>query len=275
MGNELMGSDLDLEMAMYKLLFHRSYRQAFLDGRYEELHLSPENIQHLKAIAPEELDATANKICRNLLLGDVSETSGGLMHAFSRSLQTLQESGVDAMELMYEFAESEPFDQYREVPFAGAGICAEEAFYHFLRLHPLFEEGSANFYLLTHEFLIALLSIVVVNQDPAFVIDTWQVRNNGTVRYALQRVPKKKAEFMSGRTLPGKEDALVVWLYAATQKSFVGGPISPFVAELLEFSTQEMLQTVQDDLMSKYNVTAEAFDTQVQKLRDMGLIAPS
>lgn len=197
-------------------------------------------------------------------------------HAFSRSLQELRASGVEQSAMLTEFAASELFDQYRAEPDerAGTGISLEEAFYQFLYEHdPLFAEGSAHFYLLTHEFLNALLTRVASEEEPPFVIETWQVRNNGTVRYALQRVAKKKAEFMSGLAFLDADDSTVVWLYAATSGGLISQPISKFVAEVLEFRTPETLRVVQDDLMSKYELTENEFDSQVQELRDLGLIA--
>ncbi|MGZ4031197.1 MAG: hypothetical protein ACXVDJ_03255 [Tumebacillaceae bacterium] len=217
-----------------------------------------------------DLDMTLHK----LLMGDEPEQEGGLVRSFKRTLQKLFASGTDILTAMRVFAESEEFERTFPVEEGGQGISLEEAFYHYLRFEPLFAEGSPNFYLLTHEFLHALLEKLTDRQAPAFVINTWQVRDNGTVRYALQKVPLYIAEYMSDSKLEGETEALVVWLYAAVGDHLVAERISSFEAEMMEFCTPEVINTVQDDLLSKYDLTLEVFEANVAKLRDLGLIAP-
>lgn len=273
MGHEINTETLELETALFRLLHHRAYRQAFVAGRYAELCLSEENLQHLMAIDRDDLEETARKIVRNLLRGDTTEGSGGLTCAFPRVLQMLQASGCDLLELMYEFTSSEAFDRYREIPFAGEGICVEEAFYHYLSDDSRFAEGSVVYDLLTHEFLQSLLAILVVNQDPSFVIETPLVRSNGVARYALHRMSKETAEWIGNRTITDSKNRTVIWLYAATKQRFVSGPISPFIADVLAFGSPEALLPVRADLMKKYSLTADAFQANVRKLGDMGLLS--
>ncbi|TCP55936.1 hypothetical protein EV586_103595 [Tumebacillus sp. BK434] len=222
---------LRMDQALYRLLHHRTAREAFLAGRYEELGWPDELLQAFATVDPDELSATAKQICRNLLAGERG-FNRGLRGAYSRVFQALEAGGRKALEVVYAFVESDVYAHYRELPYAGEGICVEEAFYEFLQRDPWFVRDARMRCLLTHEFLTALMGILTVNQDPAFRVRTELVQDNGAARFAVLCYPRAVAEALGGRTISG-EDAEVCWLYAATKERFIGGPVSELVAEVM------------------------------------------
>ncbi|MFC4075895.1 hypothetical protein [Salinithrix halophila] len=271
MGIHVTRSSLSLNQALYRLLYHRTYRQAFLDARHEELQLSIEDLKHLRTVDKEELIATSKTIARNLLAGNL-EHSGGLRVSYPGVFQELQRLKVDLTELMYSFMESPPFNHYAEVPFAGRGICIEEAFYSYLIGERFFIEASPNnALLLTHEFLTALLSILVINKDPAFRIDTDKIQHNGCVFYAVQTYPKEIAKALAKRPLEEFEGAEVCWLYAAASNRLLTGPVTPVIVEMLQSGSESEAKREWNDHPRFH---ADELQSSLRRLREAGLIAP-
>lgn len=245
---------LGMDQALYRLLHHKTEREAFLAGRFDELGWPEELVQAFATVDREELSATAKQICRNLLAGERG-FSRGLRGAYDRVLQALEAGGRSALDVVYAFVESEQYASYREVPYAGEGICVEEAFYEFLQQDEWFVRDARMMCLLTHEFLTALMGILTVNQDPAFYVRSELVRWNGAARFAVLRYPLAVAQVLAGRGIAGEDE--VPWLYAATAERFVSGPVSPLVADLL----------LGNEMMNESHAAA----TEI-KLQEMGLI---
>ncbi|ARU61369.1 hypothetical protein CBW65_10430 [Tumebacillus avium] len=247
---------LRMDQALYRLLHHRTEREAFLAGRFDELGWPDELVQAFATVDREELSATAKQICRNLLAGERG-CSRGLRGAYGRVLQALEAGGRQALDVVYAFVESEQYDSYREVPYAGEGICVEEAFYEFLGQDEWFVRDARMMCLLTHEFLTALMGILTVNQDPAFYVRSELVHWNGAARVAVLRYPRAVAEALGGRKIAGVE-VDVPWLYAATAERFVSGPVTPLVEDVLLGGRA-------------YDGKEELRDT-LQKLEELGLL---
>ncbi|ASS76606.1 hypothetical protein CIG75_17630 [Tumebacillus algifaecis] len=248
-----------IDRALYRLLHQRTYREAFLAGRYAELGWSEQVAQAFETVDRDELTATAKQISRRLLAGDRT-SSKGLRGAFGRVFQALEAAGRPALDVVDAFVESQQYEAYREVPYAGTGICVEEAFYEFLKRDQWFVRDEWLMCLLTHEFLTALLGILTVNQAPAFVVRTELLQQNAVARFALQRYPRQVADALAGRALQGDDE--VIWLYAATTAHFLSGPVSPLVAELLS-RTEGAVEAGAE----------EQVRTTVQKLQKMGLLS--
>ncbi len=265
---------LSLPEALYRLLFKRSYRQAFLEGNHQFLDLSEWDLQQLRTIDHEELQATAKNICRNLLSGNL-DTNGGLLQAYPSVFQELKNLQINSIELMYEFMETSFFDDYREVPFGGEGICVEEAFYYFLKNYsPFIKANPYNKLMLTHEFLTSLLSILVINKDPHFVVKTDQVICNGKVFYAVQYFPSQIVAALVNRPVEMQEQAEseIPFLYAATEKTLIKGPIDELTIEMIRLGEYKAIERAEVSLCERFAVSQQDLQRIQNKLAMLGLI---
>jgi len=87
----------------------------------------------LRAIDPAQLQKAAERV-REETLERKHRGSGGLLSLYPRTVGAWrQEHPEDSKleELAALFLESRAFESYRERPFAGPGICLEEAFYRY------------------------------------------------------------------------------------------------------------------------------------------------
>ncbi|MBA4542097.1 MULTISPECIES: hypothetical protein [Thermoactinomyces] len=272
MDGAIKGESIGLHRALYGLLYHRSYRQAFLEGRYDKLQLSDGELRQLATIDHEELCATAKNICRNLLSGNL-EISGGLKGSYPGVFQELERMGYDRYELMYQFMESPHFEEYRELPFSGVGLCVEEAFYGFMMEQEDFlRESPNNRLLLTHEFLTVMLSILVVNKHPNFCIKTNLIRKNDSCFYAIQSYPDQIASALANRKVHGDSQGRTLYLYAAAKDQFIKGPINPFIARLIELGRAEEITKWANEWMETYQISEEELNDAMEKFLRLGLI---
>jgi hypothetical protein len=265
---------ISLPEALYRLLFKRSYRQAFIEGNHHLLGLSEWDLKQLRTIDHEELQATAKNICRNLLSGNL-DTNGGLLQAYPGVFQELKNLQINSIELMYEFMETSFFDDYREVPFGGEGICVEEAFYYFLQNYsPFIEASPYNKLMLTHEFLTSLLSILVINKDPHFVVKTDQVICNGKVLYAVQYFPSQIVAALMNRPVEIEEQAEseIPFLYAATEKTLIKGPINELTIELIRLGDRKAIGRTGLSLCERFAISKQDLIKIQNSLSKLGLI---
>lgn len=260
MANDLKPKNYSLDELLYNLLYDYQYRNNFLNDELNELNLSADHLNHIKTIDKEELAATATTIVRNLMSGNI-EHNGGLRTSFPGVFQALEFRKTDITLLMHKFLASKHFEGYMELPYAGEGTCIEEAFYNYLSENEEFILAAENNHLLLkHEFLNAIISILTVNKHPFFRIDSDLVKNNGHIYYAYQTYSKEISEALSGKKVAGDSE-MVIWLYAATEKNLVRGPIHPSILEMVEIGSSRKISCQQ-----KFN------QDQIDWILNLGLI---
>lgn len=263
-----------LHDALYRLLHHRGIRDAFTRGDAAPLGLGEAEQRELGTIDLPELEASARAIARGLLGGN-SGGGGGLRQSYPRTLSLLEATGITAMEAMYLFLESASFADYREIPYAGRGLCAEEAFYLFLaRAEALSARNPMLRWSAQHEMLVAIHSLLTANPRPNFDVATPLIRCNASCWFAAVPYPALAVRGLGLRGGPSVEGAptRVVYLYAATPDRFIHGPISPLIAELVALGTLAEIDTACSALVERYAVSdAEVADT-AQQLAGRGLV---
>ena len=162
---------LSLDEVLYRLFYDCRFRAQFLAGEYECLGISPAHREALAAIDTSELEAMSRRIRREVMHG--SGDGGGLRRAFPRTLQwlcqgALHHSGADeghrsVRRAVDDFISSSDFADYRDIPFGERGISLEEAFCQYASgMEDRSERRQASLWLL-HEFLVALMSLLVVH----------------------------------------------------------------------------------------------------------------
>ncbi len=190
---------MTLDHALDRLLHDASYRAAFLAG--ETLALAAEDLGALRCIDPAELERAAAAVRRDLMTRGY-RGSGGLAAVFPHTLAAWQPQDLDG------FLASPAYAAYREVPFAGAGTCLEEAFYRFCEAEHIGDAVTRE-----HEFLGAMLRALAVSPDPAFALPP-EIRHVTSSFLAIA---------MRGEPT----------LYLATHGRLITGALTPFLAELV------------------------------------------
>jgi len=236
---------ISLDVATDRLLHRASYRQAFLDGRYDELELSAEDIAALQPIDREQLIETADAV-RSSLLQRKHRGSGGIHATWPLTLAAWQAGHDDeSLDLFLDrFMESEAFGRYREVPHAGAGLSMEEAVYCFFESEDIGEAQVRE-----AEFLAGICKALALNTKPSF-----------TVGPPIRRAPA--GWFAVSRRGPPR-------LFAAVAGNYVSGELTPFLAELL-VSDQPPRQ-----LAESHAVTPAVVDAALARFTALGLLAQS
>ncbi len=189
---------MTLDQALDRLLHDAGYRAAFLAGA--TLDLAPDDLDALRCLDPVELESAAAGVRRDLMTRGY-RGSGGLAAVFPRTLAAWEQD-LDG------FLASPAYAAYREVPFAGAGTCLEEAFYRFCEAENIGDAVTRE-----HEFLGAILRALAVSSDPAF-----------TLPPEIRRVPGGFLAIAS-RGAP--------MLYLAVHGRLITGELTPFLAELV------------------------------------------
>lgn len=263
---------MSLDGALYKLLHVRSYRRALLDKQYDKLGLPADALVHLHTIDTAELEALSEKICRDLLRGNI-ELEGGLRGSYPRTLAELERSGRSALDVMYDFVESDPYASFRQVPYGEPGVCAEEAFFEFLSADEGFLRRSPdNEAILVHEFLSAILGILAVNRDPNFIVRTTRPRHNGVAHYAIERYSPELSALLTGKPQPDPGGE-ILFLYASNQGRFVRGPISKIAAVIIETGSLQAALEEPEELAARAAVDVRHVEANARKLHTIGLIA--
>ena len=257
-----------------RLLFQKPFREAWLAGHGCDLGLSEDHLRELETINREELARTCRKIVSNLISGDLG-ANGGLRRAYPRLFKMLGERQIDAHSMIEDFMCSPEFDAYREVHNDGPGLCVEEAFYIYLTTRPdCLECHPAMAALLEHEFLTALLSILVINREPAFRIDTPLIRDNGVCYFAARTIQADLVTYLGIERRCSGGEQVVTYLYAATRGRFISGPVSPIVPELIAFGSRNAAQLAGSDFVQRDGVIPVESDGLFDRMVQMGLIAP-
>ncbi len=262
-----------LSNALYRLVYHRTVRHLFSNGDFSRLELSKQDEQELSTIDLLELEATARTIARNMLAGN-SGGSGGLRQSFPMTLALLEDAGISAMEVMYRFLEAPAFRLYRELPYAGVGLSAEEAFEAFVQSHDGFVHLNPLIGpMAQHEMLTALLSILVVTTQPSFIIKSPLVHNNGRCRFACVLYPRSFLDSFRTGTGEGSSAEENVWyLYAATGTHFMHGPVTTLIAIIMDTGSLSDVIARSAILAELCELPSEVVVATAEALQQRGLI---
>ena len=229
---------ISLDVALDRLLHKPSVLAAFLARGPAVLDVSPEDAAALATIDAAELADTAGRILATIFESS-QRGSGDLLALYPR---TFAAHDGTREQLAAAFLESRAFDGYRDVPFAGAGCCLEEAFYRFAE-----ERGLGDPAVREGEFLAAIIRALVVSADPDF-----------SVPAEVQRAPGGRFAV----TTRGEPT-----LYAALGGRYVTGPITPFLAELLRAPDAAV------EVARRHGVATEVLRASLEHLAGLGLIA--
>jgi hypothetical protein len=234
---------ISLDVATDRLLHRVSYRQAFLDGRFDELDLAAADIEALQCIDRQQLIETAESV-RSALLQRKHRGSGGIHATWPTTLAAWQSSRDDeSLELFLDtFMESEAFGRYREVPHAGAGLSMEEAVYCFFEAHEIGDRQVRE-----AEFLGGLCKALALNTRPSF-----------TVGPPLRLAPA--GWFAVSRRGPPR-------LFAALRGNYVSGELTPFLADLL------VSDQPPSEIAETHAVPPEVVAAAVARFTELGLLA--
>ncbi|MBJ6363197.1 hypothetical protein ACFOQM_18420 [Paenibacillus sp. GCM10012307] len=261
-----------LDEILYKLLHERSYRQLFLEDKFYEMNISEVNIENLKTIDREELMATAKTIKSNIISGNI-DYNGGLKSAYPGVFSEFKESSIDMDDLLYDFIESIWFQDYKEIPFSGRGICIEEAFYHYMLSNENFINRSPyNTLLLQHEFLNAIHSILVINKNPNFRIHSPLIIHNRSISYSVVKYPGKIVSALENSLKKFETDDEVLYVYAATKKHLIKGQISELISEILKNELLIHKAEIRNLLTTKFNINEDQLNTTILNMAKLGLL---
>lgn len=248
---------------LYDLLYEGETQKRFLAG---EAITDDEGEQRaLAVIELDELRDACGRIRRDLLAGS-GDMAGGLGSAYQRTLAALQEAAVDVRALADAYLRSPEFVRFRELPTGAPAWCAEEAFYRYMvRTAEAWGCDALSMRaVLRHEFLVALLSVLAVNRDPAFEVAEPALTEGPAARYVIATYEREAAEAVDPKWA---RDEPTPVLYAATERGFVCGPVTTAVVELLRAGSWA---TVLGDLDGEE--PPEAMVAAATRLIDMGLM---
>jgi hypothetical protein len=234
---------IGLDTALDRLLHRRSYREAFLAGRLDALDLSAEDREALTTIDPDALVREAASVQQDLLRRE-HRGCGGLLSLYPRTIAAWREahpSDPDLVELLSRFMESDAFDAYREIPFAGQGLSLEEAFHRFCEAE---EVGSPE--AREEELLTATMKALLSSPHPDFSLPAAVLEAEGGF-------------FAVGRHGGPK-------LYAAVSGRLLIGALTPFLAELLLSSDSP------EEIARRHGVAPAICDASLAQLGALGLL---
>jgi hypothetical protein len=229
---------MSLDETLYKLLFRRSSREAFLRG---ELVLARDEAEALSAIDGGQLERASRLSCEGILTRSHRGT-GSLRDAFARTISAWSSvhPGAPLFELAAAFTESRPFDAYRALPTCAGGASLEEAFFQFAEESAI---GDAPTRLA--EYAGAILRALVVTPKPSFRIPDFVRHAPGGYFAVLEAGPA---------------------LVASLDGRFVTGPITPFLAALLD------ARETPDRVAARFGVDARGLEEACAELRRLRLV---
>jgi hypothetical protein len=234
---------IGLDTALDRLLHRRSYREAFLAGRLDALDLSAEDLEALATIDAGALVREAESVLADLRRRE-HRGSGGLCSLYPRTLaawQAAHPDDTDLVELLSRFMESDAFDAYREIPYAGQGWSLEEAFYRFCEAEGVGEPEARE-----DEFLGAIMKALLSSLRPDFAIPA--------------EVQASAGGFFAVAWRGGTK------LYAAVSGRLLTGAITPFLAELL------LSPDPPDEIALRHGVAPAIMDASLAQLGALGLL---
>lgn len=233
----MSATNAELGDILERLLYDEEFRLAFT-GRDPATwqDFTPGQAAALAGVDRDELRRTAARIRSSVLRGQ-GAGDVGLTEVYARTWQAAGEAGVSLDALTGEFLASPSFGSYRELPYAGRGICLEEAFHAFLSGHAVARDENVAAWL-DHEFLVRLMSIIASLGSGAFEVRTPLARRSACAWYAVREYPAGTAVRLGLR--PGPADGQVHrQLYAATPTSMVCGPCPPALESVLRLGARD------------------------------------
>lgn len=234
---------MSLDGALERLLVDPAYRADFMAGRWERLAVTDEDCTALQTIDRVQLERTADRVRADLAERQY-RGSGGLKKLFAATIAAWEaahpEAGADG--IFAAFVGSPAYQTYRELPFAGPGVCLEEAFYRFAC-----EAGIGDPEAREGEYLAAIVKAVLLSPDPTFTLPG-ELRRAPVGWFALSRL------------------GVGTKLYAAARGRYIEGSVTPFLAELL--SSSEAPEVV----AARHRVPDAVRDEVVARFRELGLM---
>lgn len=258
---------LPLDEVLYRLLYHRSFRDRFLSGALDSLPIAPSDRPDLAAIDISELVKMSRRIARTILYGTLPKD--GLRHAYSQTLRGLQDEGWNLDTLIERFLETAVFREFRDVAFAGPGISVEEAFFDFLATDKeLLGTDPDRRCLLQHEFLTVLVSSLVINRHPDFEIRTPLLQRNGACAYAIVPYPAQFSSGLRGRPERASTGIDRHYLYAAPSGAYVSGPVTAAAGPILALGTRTAVR----DMAAELPIGGAELEALVEHFCALGLL---
>ena len=143
-----MGPLNDLSEILYRLLYQRSFRTAFLQGHFEDLNITLEALDEIQGLDRGNLVKSAELVVRQLL---GAQDGVGFQAKFKRTFELWGElfpADQEGLELVFLFLESAEFRSVENIPTSAATPNLFDAFAQFLlgklpeteRFTPLREE---------------------------------------------------------------------------------------------------------------------------------------
>lgn len=200
---------MTLEEALYRLTHHRSYREAFVAGRDDELGLDDDDLRELESVDVDQLQHYAERVIDDVLRRKHRGT-GGLRETFPRTLSAWREShpaDVGLRELIARFLESDAYGAHRDVD--DTGCSREEAFFHFCAGEDIGTPAVRR-----EELLSACLRGLVICPRPSFRVPDG-VHRRGRAWVAIGGDPGEPV------------------LFVASPERFVRGAVTPFIAAVV------------------------------------------
>ena len=200
-----------LEGALYRLLHHRSVREAYRSGQWDGLALPSAERAALAELDIQQVEQLATQIRADLLRRQ-HRGSGSLLTLYPATIKAwllAHPDDPELTEMASRFMESEPYELYQEVAPPLNALSLEEAFFRFCETKPIGEPTVRE-----DEFLTAIARALAVNARPSFAVPP----GFRSVRAGWVAV---------GTGLPPK-------LYAAVHGRLLIGAITPFLAELIQ-----------------------------------------
>jgi len=234
---------VSIDVTLYRLLFERPHREAFLREDYDALGLSASELAVLSTIDREQLGRAARLACDGILHRSHRGT-GSLLDVFPKTIaawrQAHREAGLDA--LADALAGSSHFAAWRALPTGDGGISLEEVFFRFAEDASIGDAETRK-----AECATAILKALVVTRSPSFALP----------EFVLQ-APRGHFAIIGGEGAPV--------LVAAIADRFITGPITPFLAALL------VSGDTPERVGARFGVGATDLAQSCDELRRLGLL---
>jgi hypothetical protein len=235
---------MNLEHALYSLLYRRRAREALASSDAERLGISSKELGLLATVDREQLERAA-RLATEGILSRAYWSDGTLLEAYPRTIEAWRRANPRRTleDLAADFAESPHFEGYRAIPAASNGTSLEEAFFRFCE-----EEGIADRATRKAECARAVIRSLVTTPAPSFRLPDFVL-------------PAPKCHF----AIVEEDDGTT--LFAAIEHRLITGRITPFLAGLLASREPPSVVAIQ------FDVSAAELAASCTVLRRMGLLA--
>jgi hypothetical protein len=234
---------MSLELALHRLLFERTFREAFLRGDVQGLGLSAEELDHLATIDAKQLQRASRLACDGILHRSHRGT-GSIVDAFPETIAAWQrEHASERLDVLADaFAASPHFERCRVLPTCEGGTSLEEAFLRFAEDRSIGDAATRR-----AECATALIKTLAMTPAPSFALPSF-----------LVVAPRGHFAIL------GRDEPILV---AAAEGRFIRGPITPFLAALLVSGDSP------SEVAERFGVGPSDLEQSCQELRRLGLLA--